>query len=188
MGDLFGPQQRTSCGPGGDPRILRYSSTMMPVTPIRSNRRDRVRLERSTLLGGIWAFAAFQLSPPCGRSMASASGGPSSPPNRRGQVVRRVYDPRAPVAAAAVVGTMVVVSHVALLSLGGGRCRSSRRNRRCPEAKVCPSSFSSGDRYDAEMATDRGLLAALGELRSSRKGSSVSKTALNINNAMFCSR
>lgn len=187
MGDLFGPQQRTSCGPGGVPRILRYSSTMMPVTPIRSNRRDRVRLERSTLLGGIWAFAAFQLSPPCGRSMASASGGPSSPPNRRGQVVRRVYDPRAPVAAA-VVGTMVVVSHVALLSLGGGRCRSSRRNRRCPEAKVRPSYFSSGDRYDAEMATDRGLLAALGELRSSRKGSSVSKTALNINNAMFCSR
>lgn len=135
MGDLFGPQQRTSCGPGGVARILRYSSTMMPVTPIRSNRRDRVRLERSTLLGGIWAFAALQLSPPCGRSMASASGGPLSPPNRQGQVVRRVYDPRSSRPVAAVVGTMVVVSHVALLSLGGGRCRSSRRNRRLSRGK-----------------------------------------------------
>lgn len=185
MGDLFGPQQRTlelgqlrvsrtsraeswpySCGPGGVPRILRYSSTIMPVTPIRSNRRDRVRLERSTLVGGIWAFAAFQLSPPCGRSMASASGGPSSPPNRQGQVVRRrVYDPRAPVAAAVVV-TMVVVSHVALRSLSCGRCRSSRCSRRRPEAgRVRPSSFSfsSGDKYDAEMSTDRGSLAALGD-------------------------
>lgn len=51
--------------------------------------------------------------------------------------------------------------------------------------KLVPRLFSSGDRYDAEMATDRGLLAALGELRSSRKGSSVSKTAFNINNVLF---
>lgn len=61
------------CGPGCGARKARYSSITMPVTPIRRSNRDRVKLLRSTLLGGIWAFAAFQLSPPPGRSMVNAS-------------------------------------------------------------------------------------------------------------------
>jgi hypothetical protein len=93
MGDLLGPQHRTLssrqsvyrlgsgyedkyfCGPGGVARRLRYSSITMPVNPRRRSNRDRVKLLRNTLLWGICAFAAFQLSPPLERSMANSSSG-----------------------------------------------------------------------------------------------------------------
>lgn len=93
MGDLFGPQHRTLysrqplydidcgceckyfCGPGGVARRLRYNNITMPVKPRRRSNRDRVMLLRNTLLWGICALAAFQLSPPLERSMANSSSG-----------------------------------------------------------------------------------------------------------------